>query len=344
MIAAALPWLVGLALAYGIWTAPRFGIRAWWRQFAQKRLRRRFEDALKHMLAWERRGKVATPESISGALSWSPRKVFSLVTRMETQGLLTSGSEGLSLTSDGERLALQVVRAHRLLERYLADEAGLPMSRLHQAAERGEHDLTPEGADRLDAHMGHPQRDPHGDPIPTSEGDLPHLEATTLTEWPEDRPARIVHIEDEPAVIFEQILAAGLRPGMTLWIVERKPERLIVSAEDTEHRLALAVAANIQVAEVGPEALRDSAAVRLSALPFGVPAEVLELDEECRGFSRRRLMDLGMTAGATIEPALENTFGDPRAYRLRGTTIALRRQQASQVWVRPLSKDHEEAA
>src|SRR5690606_25125239 len=113
------------------WSAPRFGIREYWRQYSQKRLRHRFEDALKHMLAWERRGKVATPESISGALSWSPRKVLSLITRMESQGLLTSGSDGLSLTPDGERLALQVVRAHRLLERYLADEAGLPMARLH---------------------------------------------------------------------------------------------------------------------------------------------------------------------------------------------------------------------
>lgn len=344
MIAESLPWLVGLGLLAGLWAAPRFGLRALWARLSQKRMRRRFEDALKHMLAWERRGKIATPESISGALSWSPRKVLALVTRMESQGLLTSGSEGLTLTPDGERLALQVVRAHRLLERYLADEAGLPMSRLHQAAERGEHDLSPEGADRLDAHLGHPQRDPHGDPIPTREGDLPLLEATTLTEWPEGRPARIVHIEDEPAVIFDQILAAGLRPGMTVWIVEKRPERLIVSVDDAEHRLALAVAANIQVADATPNILRDSAAVRLSALPFGVRAEVLDLDEECRGFSRRRLMDLGMTPGAIIQPALENTFGDPRAYRLRGATIALRKQQAGQVWVRPLTRGREAAA
>ncbi len=344
MIAESLPWLIGLGLLFGVWAAPRYGVRALWRGASQKRLRRRFEDALKHMLAWERRGKTATPESISGALSWSPRKVLMLVTRMESQGLLTSGAEGLTLTPDGERLALQVVRAHRLLERYLADEAGLPMARLHQAAERGEHDLSPEGADRLDAHLGHPQRDPHGDPIPTSEGDLPNLEATTLTDWPEGRPARIVHIEDEPAVIFEQILAAGLRPGMTVWIVEKKPQRLIVSAEDAEHRLALAVAANIQVTDASTDTLRDSSAVRLSALPFGVRATVLDLDEECRGFSRRRLMDLGMTPGAIVQPALENTFGDPRAYRLRGATIALRKQQAGQVWVRPLTDDQEAAA
>jgi DtxR family transcriptional regulator, Mn-dependent transcriptional regulator len=270
--------------------------------------------------------------------------VLSLITRMESQGLLVSGSEGVSLTPEGERVALQVVRAHRLLERYLADEAGLPMARLHQAAERGEHELSPEGVDRLDAHLGHPQRDPHGDPIPTREGELPHLEATTLTDWAPGRPARIVHVEDEPAVIFEQIVAAGLRPGMTVWILEKTPERLTVSAEDAEIRLALAVAANIQVTDASADTLRDSSAVRLSALPFAVRAEVVRLDDECRGFSRRRLMDLGMTPGAIVQPALENTFGDPRAYRLRGTTIALRKLQSSQVWVRPLSTGRKAAA
>lgn len=344
MISSPWLWLLGAALLLALWAAPGFGLRTLWRNASQKRLRRRYEDTLKHMLAWERRSKVATPESISGALSWSPRSVLSLVTRMESSGLVVSGSGGLSLTPDGERLALQVVRAHRLLERYLADEAGLPMSRLHQAAERGEHELSPEGADRLDAHLGHPLHDPHGDPIPTREGDLPRLEAASLTEWPEGHPARIVHVEDEPAVIFEQILAAGLRPGMTVWIIEKTPERLIIGADDAEHRLALAVAANIQVAAPSPKTLRDAAAIRLSSLPFGACAEVLELDEECRGFSRRRLMDLGMTAGAVVEPALENTFGDPRAYRLRGTTIALRDLQAGQVWVRPVDAKTEAAA
>ncbi|MBI1357596.1 MAG: hypothetical protein GC160_24915 [Acidobacteria bacterium] len=340
----ALPWLLALALLAALWAAPRYGLRDLWRESGQKRLRRRFEDALKHMLAWERRGKIATPESLAGALERSPRQVLALITRMESKGLVCSGSEGVRLTPEGERLALHVVRAHRLMERYLADEAGLPMSRLHQAAEKAEHELSPEGADRLDAHLGHPQRDPHGDPIPTSQGELPGVEGVTLTEWPVGRPARIVHIEDEPAVIFEQILAAGLKPGMTLWVVEKTPERLVVSGEEAEHRLALAVAANIQVAAAAPERLRASDAVRLSALPYGVRAEVLELDEECRGFSRRRLMDLGMTPGAVIEPALENTFGDPRAYRLRGTMIALRRQQAGQVWVRRLSGERKEAA
>jgi Fe2+ transport system protein FeoA len=60
------------------------------------------------------------------------------------------------------------------------------------------------------------------------------------------------------------------------------------------------------------------------------------LDSDCRGFSRRRLLDLGLTPSTRVEVALENTFGDPRAFRVRGTLIALRDQQAGQVWVKPL--------
>ena len=333
MIAEALLWLLALALLSALWFAPRFGLAAVWREAAMKRLRRRFEDGLKHMLAWERRGKIATPESIAGSLGRSPRQVLTLITRMESKGLVSSGADGVRLTPEGERLALHVVRAHRLLERYLADEAGLPMSRLHQAAEKAEHELSPEGADRLDAHLGHPQRDPHGDPIPTSHGEMPKLDGATLTEWPVGRPARIVHIEDEPAVIFEQSLAAGLKPGMTLWVVE---DSRAAGGKRRGSRAPAGVGrgANIQVTDAAPEELRASDAVRLSSLPLGVRAEVL---------ARQRLPRLrpppvdgpGDDAGAVIEPALRTPLAI-RGYRLRGTMIALRRQQAGQVWVRPL--------
>ena len=316
---------------------PGIGLWPQWRKQRIQRRRRRFEDALKHIMTWEHRGQMATPESLSGALSLSQPRVLKLVTNMEARGLLGGGSEGLRLTSEGARWALHVMRAHRLWERYLADDAGMPMSRLHQAAEKAEHELTPENLDALDAHLGHPQRDPHGDPIPTPDGAVAPLKAVALTEWPSEKPARIVHLEDEPDVIFRQILAAGLRPGGTIRVLENTPERLVISDGENEHRLAHVVAANIQVAEA-LGAGRPKGARRLSNLREGETARVVELDAECRGFSRRRLLDLGMTRDARIEAALDNTFGDPRAFRVRGTLIALRTQQASQIWVRPIEE------
>jgi DtxR family Mn-dependent transcriptional regulator len=328
---------IAAALAAIFW--PKYGVID---QLARRRSDQRralYEDVLKHMLAWERRGKVATPESVTGALGLGPKRVLDLITRMEARKLLRSGSDGISLTPDGERLALHVVRAHRLWERYLADDAGVPMGKLHQAAEKAEHHLSPEQTDALEAHLGHPARDPHGDPIPTAAGELAPLEGVALSTWPVGEPARIVHIEDEPEVIFQQILAAELRPGMTVRVLEDTPERIVISDGANELRLAHAVAANIQVAAPIRQAARPHGAIRLSVLPSHVKAEMLDIDEECRGFSRRRLMDLGLTPSARIEVALENTFGDPRGYRIRGTTIALRKTQARHVWVKPVSSE-----
>ena len=78
----------------------------------------------------------------------------------------------------------------------------------------------------------------------------------------------------------------------------------------------------------------DTNEFALSDLPNDASAEVVGLDETCQGFSRRRLMDLGFTAGARVQPALTTFAGDPRAYRVRGTTIALRRDQAGFVLVK----------
>jgi DtxR family Mn-dependent transcriptional regulator len=335
-------WFLLLVLLAIAVTWPKLGLWAQWRRYQAEKTRRLFEDALKHIIAWEQRGQAATPESLAGALSLSQRRTLSLIVHMEKRGLLRSDQGGFTLTSKGESWALHVVRAHRLWERYLADDAGMPMEKLHQAAEIAEHQLSAEHLDQLDAHLGHPQRDPHGDPIPSADGSLKPLDAVSLSQWPTTEPARIVHIEDEPDVIFRQIIAAGLRPGDTIRILENTPERLVISDGVTEHRLAHIVAANIQVAE-GRRSSRPEGAIRLSELRRGETAEVLELDTACRGFSRRRLLDLGLTPQTRIEVALDNTFGDPRAFRVRGTTIALRKQQARQIWVKQVNPAAERA-
>ena len=98
------------------------------------------------------------------------------------------------------------------------------------------------------------------------------------------------------------------------------------------------MAANIFLA-AAPGAAASADILRLSDLENNRVAEVVALDEACQGFSRRRLMDLGFTDGARIRPFLKTFAGDPRAYEVRGTLIALRRDQASQVLVRPVESD-----
>jgi DtxR family Mn-dependent transcriptional regulator len=106
----------------------------------------------------------------------------------------------------------------------------------------------------------------------------------------------------------------------------------VLSDGDAEYRLAPAVAANVFLAPAEHPAATDL--VSLDALNAGEIGRIVALDEHCQGFSRRRLMDLGFTPGATIEPSLQTFAGDPRAYRIRGTLVALRREQARHVLVR----------
>ena len=310
-----------------------------WRHASRARQRRdQVEDALKHLFDEQYRGRHASLSSLAGALGVPRTFVVTLVGRMQRRGLVAAEGQTFHLTAEGERLALQVVRAHRLLERYLADEARLPLRHVHAVAERQEHSLSPADADRLSAALGHPTHDPHGDPIPTREGALAPATGTPATSWPRDTIGRIVHLEDEPEISFAQILAAGLRVGQLVQVAECTPERVVLSDGENEYRLAPAVAGNVFIA-AAPARTVSPHVVRLSDLSDNVPAEVVGLDDACQGFSRRRLMDLGFTDGARIRPFLKTFAGDPRAYEVRGTLIALRRDQASQVLVRPVASN-----
>jgi DtxR family transcriptional regulator, Mn-dependent transcriptional regulator len=313
------------AVAVGVWRVTRRPLRE----------RQRLQDALKHLFEEEYRGRHASISSLAGVLKLNDATVVALVGRMQAQGLAEVRGQLFELTPAGERLALQVVRAHRLLERYFADEARLPLRQVHAAAERREHSLSPDDADRLSASLGHPTRDPHGDPIPTREGSVAPPAGSPATSWPADTTGRIVHLEDEPEISFAQIVAEGLRVGQFVRVVESTPTRLILTDGENEFRLAPAVAANVFLAPA-PDAVLASHVVRLSDLANDHQAEVVGLDDACQGFSRRRLMDLGFTEGARIRPFLRTFAGDPRAYEVRGTLVALRRDQASQVFVRPV--------
>ncbi len=313
------------------------GAAAFWRISSRPaRERRRLEDALKHLFEQEYRGRSGSLSSLGGALRLAGRDVVALVGRMQAQGLVVPRGQEFRLTPDGERLALQVVRAHRLLERYFADEARLPLRDVHAAAEKKEHSLSPEAADRLSASLGHPSHDPHGDPIPTRTGSVPPAAGVPATSWPAEAIGRVVHLEDEPEISFAQILAAGLRVGQRVRIIESTPTRLVLSDGEHEFKLAPAVAANVFLAPA-PDAGLASDIVRLADLANDHRAEVVGLDEACQGFSRRRLMDLGFTEGAYVRPFLRTFAGDPRAYDIRGTLVALRRDQAVQVLVRPMT-------
>jgi len=327
-------WLIFVLLI--ITFIPRFGLLALYQDWRSAEEREQLEDALKHLLDREQQGRHASPESLAGTLSLSRQKTTRLISDMESQGLLVTQGSQLHLTVEGERWAMHVVRAHRLWERYLVDEARMPLSQIHNMAQKREHSFTEAQLNDLEAALGHPTLDPHGDPIPSRDGKMPSVENMPITAWQADNPARIVHIEDEPAIAYEQILAAGLKLGQTIRIIEKTPQRVVLSDGETEYRLAPTVAANVGVAPLPESEIAKASAITLADLTHSQQGEIVQLDDAVQGFTRRRFLDLGLTPGTKIYPELGNFFGEPRAYRVRGTLIALRKDQASQIWVKPI--------
>lgn len=342
--------LISLALvllAFILW--PGRGLRARILTWRAGHRRQQMEDALKAIFHAGQEGTTPSTAWLAQTLGLSAGRAAQLTAQMQAQGLLhpfgvlhPSGGV-LLLTTEGQRLALQIIRAHRLWERYLADEARLPLNQIHTLAHRWEHNMTAEQIDALDAALGHPQRDPHGDPIPNAAGALRDAtESAVLLTLAVGKSGRIVHLEDEPPLAYAQLIAAGLQVGQTVTLLESQPERVVLSNGRDEIPLARSIAANIFVAAPAPELAAASgvphpngALLPLSALLPRMRAEIIELDERCQGFTRRRFLDLGLTPGTRIMPELENAFREPRAYRVRGTLIALRNDQADMIWVRP---------
>lgn len=328
-------WTVlALALLAVAVLMPEYGLAAQARRYRAAVARERTENALKHLLRQATDGHSASFQSLKGELGLGDRILLALTERLAHEGLIQSDGTHLKLTPAGERVALHVVRAHRLWEVYLAEELGTPLDRVHAEAERQEHRLSPEQVDRLSAWMGHPDVDPHGDPIPAGDGMMPGAPGTVLSAWPLSTPARIVHLEDEPPLAYAQLTAEGLKLGQIVRVIERTPARMVLSDGENEFRLAPMLAANVHVVAAADAPAAVDGVMPLSKLPVGESADIVALDPSFRGFARRRLLDLGFTPGARIRSELATFTGDPRAYRLRGTTIALRREQSDRVLVR----------
>lgn len=200
---------------------PTYGLAARMRVHRVATARERTENALKHLLRQATDGHSASFQSLKGELGLGDRTLLGLTERLENEGLIQTDGTHLKLTPDGERLALHVLRAHRLWEVYLAEELGMPIDRVHVEAERQEHRLSPQQVDRLSAWMGHPNVDPHGDPIPTADGQLAHRSLDSLLTCPLHTPVTVARVTDQDAAFLRFIESHNLKPGQTIEVEDR---------------------------------------------------------------------------------------------------------------------------
>jgi len=312
---------------------PNKGIIAIWKKsnYANKKVL--IEDALKYLYNCEYNNSTCSLNGIAGNLSISADEATDIISRLESMGLVSAKSGELNLTSDGRSYALRVIRVHRLWEKYLADETSVTENEWHQKAEEIEHTLTLAQADQLAAQIGNPVFDPHGDPIPSASGDLPVKKGKALSEMKVGEFANIIHVEDEPHAIYSQILAEGLYPGMQIRMMEVSDKRLKFVANGEECVLSPLIAKNITVGVVKLEKQIEGKFRTLSSLKIGEAGTILGIAKALRGQQRRRLMDLGIVPGTKIEAELESLTGDPVAYRVRGTTVALRKKQTEKIYL-----------
>ena len=308
--------------------------RGWmerWRSLLRLSDRVLSEDALKHLYDCEYEQRVATVQSLSGALGRPVEKVAGLVQRIEPASWsLRKGPRSASLPRE-ESTPCGIIRAHRLWERYLSEETGLREPDWHKRAEQQEHRMSLSEANALAARMGNPPFDPHGDPIPTQQGDLPPRRGQPLTTLAVGERARIAHLEDEPEAVYAQLVAEGLHPLMVVQLTHLSAERICFWAEGEEHVLAPIVAANVSVIPLPREQPVEESLETMAAMDPGEEATVVGLSPNCRGLERRRLMDLGLLPGTVVAAEMKSPTGDPTAFRIRGALIALRGEQAANI-------------
>jgi len=327
--------LIGIGIILVVFW-PERGLYSRWKRSRRVTQRVLREDALKHIHRAERGGYRPTVQSVAGDLDISTDDAAELLTDMTDMGLIASSNGDFTLTPAGQESALHIIRAHRLWERYLADETGFSEAEWHAQAEYLEHELEPSDANALSAQLGNPLHDPHGDPIPTASGDLVTHGGIALPALELGTAGRIVHLEDEPEIVYSQLVAMGLHPGLDILIIDKTDQRVRFWADGNEHVLAPLIAANISViaAPEKEKTIETLPGERLWELKAGEKAEVAALSRAARNVERRRLMDLGILPGVTIENAFTSPSGDPTAYLVRDTLIALRKEQANYISIR----------
>lgn len=294
------------------------------------------EDILKQLYHFENSGNKVDTKTLVQSLNFKNKSIVEAIKKMSINNLVYFDSDALKLTEEGHEYALRIIRVHRLWERYLADRTGFHKNEWHDRAEHMEHKLSHDETNKLATQLGNPKFDPHGDPIPTKTGKIAEIEGVELPLLSVNSIARITHIEDEPEVIYKQILAENIHIGSLLKVIENNKTRIVFQSEGEEFVLAPIVASNLTVLPIEKEVVIEDNIARLSGLQENELAEIIGISKESRGESRRRLLDLGFVKGSKIKIDLLNPLGEPHAYLIKGTSIALRKNQASKILIKKL--------
>ena len=184
----------------------------------------RISDCLKVIYDMQERGQKVSTSAVSERLGVSDATVTMLFKDFAAAGWVEHVPyKGVRLTQLGEQKAIEVIRHHRLLELYLARELGYSWDKVHAEADKLEHVISEEFEDRLDALLGYPTVDPHGDPIPSKQGVIVAREGQMLSQLEEKQTAYVLRVNDQNPEKLCYLGALGLYPDTRVEMLERTP-------------------------------------------------------------------------------------------------------------------------
>ena len=183
------------------------------------------EDYAKAIYGLElRAGGAVSTNALAERLGVTAASASGMVKRLDELGLVSHvPNRGVELTADGRRLALEVLRHHRLLELYLAESLGVPWDRVHQEAEVLEHVLSEELEEAIAAKLGNPTHDPHGDPIPTADLRIEEGDTVSLQSLRAGQAGTFVRVSDADPEMLRYLAERGIAPGSRFQIVDKQP-------------------------------------------------------------------------------------------------------------------------
>jgi DtxR family transcriptional regulator, Mn-dependent transcriptional regulator len=197
-----------------------------------------------------RTGGAVSTNALAERLGVTPASVSAMVKKLDDRGLVEHVPyKGVALTPDGRRVALEVLRHHRLLETYLAEHLGVPWDRVHEEAEALEHVLSEYLEARIAAKLGNPTHDPHGDPIPSADLQMPEEETTCLAELEPGTSGTFVRVSDSDPEMLRYLAERDIAPGAEVRVEDKQPfgGPLFVAINDQTHVLGGRLAGAMRV-------------------------------------------------------------------------------------------------
>lgn len=211
------------------------------------------EDYLKAIFTLQSEGERASTTKIAASLEVSSASATNMIKRLSEMGLVDYQSyKGSKLTTSGKKIALEIIRHHRLLELYLLEVMGYSWDEVHDEAEKLEHHISEQFEDKIANLLDDPTHDPHGDPIPSKEGIMPQMDAQPLIEAEPNQEYILSRVKDQDPELLRYLEKIGMLPGIKIKLKEKAPFNgpLTLLVEHEEQAIGHDVAKNIFVAKI----------------------------------------------------------------------------------------------